>query len=133
MTGSEGSRLRLPVPRHGDLVPRTDRISSSVSRNDQDVSVVALGPPDWRDLRAIRLEALRSEPAAYSSSYEETLQWSDEDWRRRLTNCRRLHLLARARGRPIGIVGGYLGSDEGDESVAELFGIYVTSEYRGRG
>jgi ribosomal protein S18 acetylase RimI-like enzyme len=104
-----------------------------VSSNDHGVSIGALGPPDWQDLRAIRLEALRSEPAAYSSSYEETLQWSDEDWRRRLTNCRRLHLVARARGRPIGIVGGYLGSDEGDESVAELFGMYVTSEYRGRG
>jgi ribosomal protein S18 acetylase RimI-like enzyme len=104
-----------------------------VSRNDQDVSVVALGPPDWRDLRAIRLEALRSEPAAYSSSYEETLEWSDEDWRRRLTNDHRLHLLARVQNRPIGIVGGYLGSDEGDDSVAEVFGMYVTSEYRGRG
>jgi ribosomal protein S18 acetylase RimI-like enzyme len=104
-----------------------------VSRNDQDVSVVALGPPDWRDLRAIRLEALRSEPAAYSSSYEETLEWSDEDWRRRLTNDHRLHLLARVQNRPIGIVGGYLGSDEGDDIVAEVFGMYVTSEYRGRG
>src|SRR5215213_9990989 len=106
MTGSEGSRLRPPVPRHGDLVPRPDRISSSVSRNDQDISVVALGPLDWRDLRAIRLEALRSEPAAFSSTYEETLAWSDEDWRQRLAN---------------------------DERVAVVFGMYVTSEHRGRG
>src|SRR5215207_2808464 len=124
MTGSEGSPLRPPVPRHGDLVPRPDRISSSVSRNDQDVSVVALGPSDWRDLQAIRLEALRSEPAAYSSTYEETLSWSDEDWRRRLANDRRMHLLARARSRPIGIIGGYLGSDEGDDSVAVVFGMF---------
>jgi ribosomal protein S18 acetylase RimI-like enzyme len=76
---------------------------------------------------------LRSEPAAYSSSYEETLAWSDDVWQRRLADDRRLQLLARVQGRPIGILGGYLGSDEGDESVAVVFGMYVTSEHRGRG
>ena len=70
--------------------------------------------------------------AAYSSSYEETLEWSDEDWRRRLTTVAGC-IACQSPGRPIGIVGGYLGSDEGDERVAELFGMYVTSEYRGRG
>jgi ribosomal protein S18 acetylase RimI-like enzyme len=104
-----------------------------VSGRDRDVSVAALGPQDWRDLRAIRLGALRSEPTAFSSSYEETLAWSDEVWRRRLANDHRLHLLARAGCRPIGIVGGYLGSDEGDDSVAVVFGMYVTGEHRGKG
>jgi ribosomal protein S18 acetylase RimI-like enzyme len=104
-----------------------------VTGNDSDVSVVALEPLDWRDLRAIRLEALRSEPAAFSSSYEETLAWSDEDWRRRLENDHRLHLLARAQSRPIGIVGGYLGSDEGAQSVAVVFGMYVNENHRGKG
>ena len=104
-----------------------------MSDNDLEVSVVALGTQDWRDLQSIRLEALRSEPAAYSSTYEETLAWSDEDWRRRLANDRRMHLLARARSRPIGIIGGYLGSDEGDDSVAVVFGMYVTREHRGKG
>jgi ribosomal protein S18 acetylase RimI-like enzyme len=79
------------------------------------------------------LEALRSEPAAYSSSYEETLARPDEHWQQRLANDRSVHLLARAKRRPIGMVGGYLGSDEGDESVAVVFGMYVTSEHRGRG
>jgi ribosomal protein S18 acetylase RimI-like enzyme len=97
------------------------------------VSVVTLGRRDWQDLRAMRLEALRSEPAAFSSSYEETLAWPDEIWRRRLANEPRIHLLARARSRPIGIVGGYLGADDGDDSVAEVFGMYVTKEHRGRG
>ena len=104
-----------------------------MSGNDHAVSIVALGPLDWRDLRAIRLEALRSEPAAFSSTYEETLSWSDEDWRQRLTNDQRMHLLARAQNRPIGIVGGYLSSDEGDDSVAVVFGMYVTRDYRGQG
>ncbi len=104
-----------------------------MSDNDDDVSVVTLGPGDWRDLRAIRLEALRSEPAAYSSTYEEILVWPDEEWRRRLANDQRMTLLARVQSRPIGMVGGYLGSDEGDESVAVVIGMYVAREYRGRG
>src|SRR5215211_3831455 len=100
---------------------------------EESISVVVLGPRDWRDLRAIRLEALRSEPAAFSSTYEETLAWSDEDWRQRLANDERMHLLARVQSCPIAIVGSYLGSDDGDESVAVVFGMYVTSEHRGRG
>ncbi len=104
-----------------------------MSSNDHDVSVVVLGPRDWRDLRAIRLEALQSEPAAYSSSYEETLARSEEHWRQRLANDQSVYLLARAQNRPIGMVGGYLGSDEGDDSVAVVFGMYVASGHRGRG
>jgi ribosomal protein S18 acetylase RimI-like enzyme len=100
---------------------------------EESISVVVLGPQDWRDLRAIRLEALRSEPAAYSSSFEETLARSDEHWQQRLASDDSVHLLARAQSRPIGMVGGYLGSDEGDESVAVVFGMYVAREYRGRG
>jgi ribosomal protein S18 acetylase RimI-like enzyme len=104
-----------------------------MSRNVRDVSVAALGPRDWRVLRAIRLEALQREPAAFSSSYEETLAWPDDVWRYRLANDHRLHLVARANKRPIGIVGGYLGSDDGDDSVAVVFGMYVRGEHRGKG
>jgi ribosomal protein S18 acetylase RimI-like enzyme len=104
-----------------------------VSGNDSDISVIALGPRDWPDLRTIRLEALRSEPAAFSSSYEETLAWPDDVWKGRLANDHRLHLLAKTQNRPIGMVGGYLGSDEGDDSVAVVFGMYVSREHRGKG
>ena len=99
----------------------------------ESISVVALGPRGWRDLRAIRLEALQSEPAAYSSSYEETLGRSVEHWQQRLANDQSVHLLARAQGRPISMLGGYLGSDDADDSVAVVFGMYVASQHRGKG
>jgi ribosomal protein S18 acetylase RimI-like enzyme len=76
---------------------------------------------------------LRSEPAAYSSTYEETIARPDEHWRQRLANDRNVHLLARAQGRPVGMVGGYLGSDDGDDSVAVVFSMYVNEDHRGRG
>lgn len=97
------------------------------------LSVVALGPEDWRDLRAIRLEAFRLEPAAFSSSYEETLARPDEDWQRRLASNQSLHLVAKTKGLPIGMVGAHLSSDDGDQSVAVVFGMYVTREHRRQG
>jgi len=68
-----------------------------VCGNDLDVSVATLGPQDWRDLRAIRLEALQSEPAAYSASYEEVIARLDEEWRRRPAANHNVHLLAKGR------------------------------------
>jgi ribosomal protein S18 acetylase RimI-like enzyme len=104
-----------------------------VCGNDRDVSVATLGPQDWRDLRAIRLEALQSEPAAYSASYEDVLARLDEEWRRRLADNHNVYLLAKAHSRAIGMVGGYLGSDDSDDSVTVVFGMYVAREYRGQG
>jgi GNAT superfamily N-acetyltransferase len=96
------------------------------------VMIVALQPEDWRELRAIRLEALRSAPEAFSSTYEETRLQPDEFWQRRLANDRAVHLIAREHERPIGMVGGYLGDDDGDQSVAVVFGMYVTQQRRGQ-
>jgi GNAT superfamily N-acetyltransferase len=42
-------------------------------------------------------------------------------------------VLARVQNRPIGMVGGYLGSDEEDECIAVVFGMYVTGAHRGKG
>ena len=48
------------------------------------VEIARLGPDDWPELKTIRLEALQREPAAYSSTYAESVHRPDEDWRRRL-------------------------------------------------
>ncbi len=44
-----------------------------------------LGPEDIDIFRRIRLEALRSEPAAFASSSEDWEGLPDAEWRRRLT------------------------------------------------
>ncbi|MFN8594408.1 MAG: GNAT family N-acetyltransferase [Thermomicrobiales bacterium] len=97
------------------------------------ISVVFLAPEEWQELRTIRLEALRSEPQAFSSTYAETLLRPDVYWRDRLASDRSVTLIARSDQRPIGLVGGYFGSDEGDESVAIVVSMYVNQAYRGRG
>ena len=92
-----------------------------------------LEPRHWRDLKALRLEALQRDPAAFSSTYEETVTRPDEHWRERLANPLSILLMAYAAGRPIGMVGALLGDDDGDATVAVVFSMYVTAAQRRQG
>jgi ribosomal protein S18 acetylase RimI-like enzyme len=97
------------------------------------IAIVTLGSRDWQEWRTLRLEALRLEPAAFSSTYEESVVQPDEYWQRRLAAEPRLHVMARTAGRAVGMVGAYLGSDDGDPTVAVVFGMYVSRLSRHRG
>lgn len=97
-----------------------------------DVEVARLGPSDWRELKAIRLEALLRDPAAFSSTYAESVVRPDDDWRQRLARTDSVTLVARAAGSPIGMGGVIFGAD-GEADVAMIFGMYVTAAHRNRG
>lgn len=101
--------------------------------SERETLVVALRPDEWPEWRALRLDALRAEPAAFSSTYEESLAQPDQYWRQRLADERRLHYIARVDDRAVGMVGCHLGSDEGDPSLAGVFGMYVAGPFRGLG
>lgn len=97
-----------------------------------DGEIAKLGPDDWRELKTIRLEALRRDPAAFSSTYADSVTRRDEDWRQRLANPDAVTVVARALGVPIGMAGAIFGAD-GERHVAMLFGMYVSASYRGQG
>jgi ribosomal protein S18 acetylase RimI-like enzyme len=101
--------------------------------SQDELDVVKLGLRDWRDLKTFRLEALRSEPAAFSSTYEETVVRPDAHWRERLASTQSGTWMVRRGGRPVGMVGVRLGSDEGDPSVAVVVSMYVSQDHRRRG
>jgi ribosomal protein S18 acetylase RimI-like enzyme len=101
--------------------------------NGRAVRIAALTPDDWRELKTLRLEAFRSEPAAFSTSYDEALARTDEEWRDQLADPRRVVLLAWASQRPVGMVGAYRGADDGGQSIAIVFGMYVNREFRRQG
>ncbi len=48
------------------------------------MTIETLEPSDWERGREIRLRALRDCPDAFGSTLERELQFSDDDWRRRL-------------------------------------------------
>lgn len=101
--------------------------------NQDELQVTRVKPFQWRELKAIRLEALRAEPAVFGASFEEAVVRPDDYWQHRITDSGSVHLIARAGRRPIGMVGAYLGPNDGEQDVAIVFGMYVTKEYRGRG
>ena len=39
---------------------------------------------EWKQLRALRLEALKSEPHAFKKSYEEEVMFSEGEWKQKL-------------------------------------------------
>lgn len=85
------------------------------------------GLDDWEDLRAIRLEALKDTPDAYGSTYDESVRWSDAQWKNAAST--RLYYLADRDGRVVGMVSG--GSNDAYPGTRWLYGMYVTSDERG--
>jgi len=84
---------------------------------------------DWRDLRSIRLEALADTPDAYGSTYEESVLWSDAQWKNAAST--RLYYLADRDGVVVGMVSG--GFNDAYPGTRWLYGMYVTPSERGSG
>lgn len=83
----------------------------------------------WKDYKKIRLEALRAEPAAFGSSYEEELELSEEEWRKRMKNV----LFAVEARVPVGMMSYVFNTRLKTSHIASIYGVYVTPKYRGRG
>jgi GNAT superfamily N-acetyltransferase len=93
------------------------------------LSIRRCGPDDWSALRAIRLEALADTPDAYGSTYEESVRWSDAQWKNAAAT--RLYYLAERDGGVVGMVSG--GFNDGYPGTRWLYGMYVTPSERGTG
>jgi ribosomal protein S18 acetylase RimI-like enzyme len=93
------------------------------------IQITALSPERWKESRDLRLKALRTDPTAFGSSHEEEENFSEEEWRRRMTN----QLVAMLDDRPVGTIT-YLFNDRlKTKHVAKIFAVYVDPDYRGRG
>ncbi len=93
------------------------------------LSIRRCGLDDWRDLRTIRLEALKDTPDAYGSTYEESVLWSDAQWKNAAST--RLYYLADRDGAVVGMVSG--GLNDAHPGTRWLYGMYVTPSERGSG
>jgi RimJ/RimL family protein N-acetyltransferase len=90
--------------------------------------VRTLGPDDWEVLRDIRLAALQDSPGAFLSTYEQSLDRTETEWR--AWPARGDCFAAFADGEPVGMVG--VAPDEAPQS-AELFARWVAPPARGSG
>jgi GNAT superfamily N-acetyltransferase len=94
---------------------------------------------EWRDLRALRLRALRGAPLAFGSTLERESAYDQTRWRGQAQSAAagedNVAIVAVADGRLIGMACGYLGPSEELEpqTVVWLIGVYVDPAWRGRG
>lgn len=94
-----------------------------------DIAVRNLSEQDWQDYRETRLAALRESPEAFVATLEQEQDYPEERWRERMNRARRL--LAESDGAAVGVVS--IGVLDDAENTAELFGLWVDPNWRGRG
>jgi RimJ/RimL family protein N-acetyltransferase len=104
--------------------------------NAASVSIRRVEPEEWRELRALRLEALLDTPDAFGSSYQEELGMPDEAWR---------WWISGEGGTQPGVATTFVADDDGFQGMAtgalfdaepgkaHLFGMWVRPSERGRG
>jgi ribosomal protein S18 acetylase RimI-like enzyme len=90
---------------------------------------------EWRELRRLRLEALRDSPLAFGSTYEREAAFDDAEWRRWAGESAReeteLGIVAVDGRRWVAMARGSTSS--GNSTEAYLLGVYVDPAWRGRG
>jgi ribosomal protein S18 acetylase RimI-like enzyme len=83
----------------------------------------------WKECRDLRLEALKNEPFAFASSYEEEIKLSESEWIKRLNNT----LFAVLNDMPIGMIVYTINEKIKINHIANIYGIFVKNEYRYQG
>ncbi|MDW3196548.1 MAG: GNAT family N-acetyltransferase [Cytophagales bacterium] len=93
------------------------------------IEIQELPQSRWKACRDLRLEALREEPLAFGSSYEEEKNISDAEWQTRIKNA----LFALENDKLIGMVVLIQQTNIKSRHVANVFGLYVQSSHREKG
>lgn len=96
-----------------------------------DITVRELTEDEWEQYRAVRLSALEESPEAFVANYEQEADYDEDYWRQRMRRSERL--LAEVDGTPAGVASVGRGESESGNVVAELFGLWVSPDWRGKG
>jgi ribosomal protein S18 acetylase RimI-like enzyme len=91
--------------------------------------VRTLPPRRWREAKEIRLLALKTVPLAFGSSYEEEEKLSSSEWQKRMAHT----LFAISEDKPVGTVTFHFNNRPKSKHIARIVGVFVDSDYRGRG
>ena len=95
------------------------------------VVVRALAPDEWRQLRSIRLSALRHDPTAFARTHGEEAQYDSQRWRdRAVGGPMSQNFVAVENERFVGLVGAHRPAADGP---TELVSMWVSPQTRGRG
>ncbi len=102
-----------------------------------DVSIRKLLVTEWRLLKNLRLKALKEEPTAFASSYEENKLKTDKDWKGYLEGAwdedGSIMLFAEVDGHLVGMIAAHWVAKKRLKHVAEVRMMYVDVDYRKKG
>jgi ribosomal protein S18 acetylase RimI-like enzyme len=93
------------------------------------ITIARLAESRWQEYRNLRLEALKNDPLAYGSSYEEELPYQEAEWRRRMQNV----LFALEDGAPVGMIVCGRNNRLKTGHICGIYGVYINQDHRGRG
>jgi GNAT superfamily N-acetyltransferase len=94
------------------------------------MEITWLGAGDEDRFREVRLRALADAPQVFASTFERENGFSRDVWTSRLTSDRTVNILAVDDGRALGTASGRIEEQPG---TAQLLGMWVAPEARGRG
>ncbi|MDO8469712.1 MAG: GNAT family N-acetyltransferase [bacterium] len=92
-----------------------------------------LNQEDWRDFKELRLRALKTDPTAFGSSFEEEINLPDDEWRRKLEDQKRITYAAKILDQLVGIAGVRFESLRHVEHMATIVSVFVNPAFRGKG
>ncbi len=95
--------------------------------------IIQLTPNDWKEYKKIRLETLRCEPIAFSSTNTEAQEFPDGYWKELLSEKMTTFFAARVKNELVGVLRLTLDDDEEDTDTAIIGGVYVRKCNRGTG
>ncbi len=98
------------------------------------VELIVLGNGDLDRYRRLRLEALRTEPTAFGSSYETEASAKADKYRDRMQGSPENFVLGACDGDQLVGIGGFFRETAAKrQHIGSVWGLYVTSAFRGRG
>jgi GNAT superfamily N-acetyltransferase len=98
-----------------------------------DIEIRRIRADEWPQLRELRLEALKDTPTAFGEVYDESVERPDEFWVDRAVrgadSDRQATFVAVAPDRFVGMT---VALKNDDPTVADIVGVYVSPQWRGR-
>ncbi len=98
----------------------------------ENIKIIKLEPKDWQIYKAIRLEALRMEPYAFNSKYQDVLTKPDSFWIDELSDESKIYLFATVSDEVVGTMNVSF-NENNIKYEAVIHGAYVNISHRRKG
>lgn len=100
----------------------------------KNIEIIPLLPSQWAKYKIIRLEALKNNPEAFATTYEEALKISDDEWKQKLEKAQNKNgnwlLFAKSDKEIVGMIWAYRESNSRVSHIVNIFWFYVHSDCR---